>query len=113
MYARVREARRRTGKSQEEFAVLLEVSRGAVAQWEMERGTTPSVKNLAEIARVTGVQFEWIATGRGPKVFGEPMIEESPATYAVPLPPDMKKLMEMARKWSPERLRALLVLLDG
>lgn len=112
MYARVREARRRTGKSQEEFAALLEVSRGAVAQWEMEKGTTPSVKNLSEIARLTGVQFEWIATGRGPKVWGEPMVKEPAATYAVPLSPELTKMVELAKKWNPERLRALLVLLD-
>ncbi|MGN6234978.1 helix-turn-helix transcriptional regulator [Dyella sp.] len=113
MYARVREARGRTKKSQEDFAALLEVSRGAVAQWEMEHGTTPSVKNLAEIAKVTGVAFEWLATGRGPKVFGEPVLREEPARYAVPLSPDLVRVVELAKKWSPEKLRALIVLLES
>ena len=112
MYARVREARQRTGKSQEDFAVLLKVSRGAVAQWEMEKGTSPSVKNLAEIARVTGVQFEWIATGRGAKVFGDPVMREEAASYELPLSQDLKRLVEVARKLSPDKLKAWLKLLD-
>jgi transcriptional regulator with XRE-family HTH domain len=40
------------------------VSRGAVSQWES--GTTePSAANLRSVAVETGVNYEWLATGRG------------------------------------------------
>lgn len=45
--------------------------RSAVAQWENSDGTTPSTEHLAEIAIKTNVQFEWLATGRGPSKIDE------------------------------------------
>jgi len=42
------------------------VRRSAVAQWEREGGTVPSVQHLSKLAIVTQVHFEWLATGRGP-----------------------------------------------
>lgn len=111
MFARIREARRRTGSSQEEFAAKLRVSRGAVAQWEMEHGTSPSVKNLEHIARLSGLAFEWVATGRGPRVFGEPMVNEPTADYRVALAPELIELLDVGRAIGPERVKALLVLL--
>jgi hypothetical protein len=60
----------------------LGVSRGAVAQWEMRKGTVPAVENMAALAVRAGVCFEWLATGRGPMVFGPPRVaEESPPEY--------------------------------
>ena len=111
MHARIREARRRTGVSQEEFAAKLKVSRGAVGQWEMERGTTPSVKNLEQIAKLSGLAFEWVATGRGPMVFGEPMVKEPAADYRVALAPELIELLDIGRAIGAERVKALLVLL--
>ena len=32
---------------------------------ELQVGTLPSAGNLAKIAKITGVSFEWLATGRG------------------------------------------------
>jgi transcriptional regulator with XRE-family HTH domain len=81
LYERCREARRRTGLSQESLALELHVSRGAVAQWEMERGTSPAVDNLIALSRRSGLAFEWLATDRGPRVFGDPRIEEDAAPY--------------------------------
>jgi transcriptional regulator with XRE-family HTH domain len=73
LYERVREARRMTKLSQEALALDLEVSRSAVAQWEMAHGTSPSVENLIALARRSGLAFEYLATGRGTKVFGPPV----------------------------------------
>ena len=74
LYQRVREARKLVDLSQEELAGELEVSRSAVAQWEMTRGTAPSVENLIALARRSGMAFEYLTTGRGPKVQGAPIL---------------------------------------
>lgn len=66
MPVRVRQARRAAKLSQAQLAMHLGVCRSAVAQWERTGGTSPSVDHLARVAIVTGVLFEWLATGRGP-----------------------------------------------
>jgi len=66
MAARVLSARTEASLSQQQLAKELGINRSAVAQWErLERGTKPSIENLAKIADITGVGFEWLATGRG------------------------------------------------
>lgn len=84
LYQRVREARKLTGLSQEELAGELGVSRSAVAQWEMTRGTAPSVENLIALARHSGMTFEYLATGRGPRGHDRPVtaVAEQPAEYS-------------------------------
>lgn len=62
---RVREARNLCSLTQEALASDLGVTRSAVAQWEMEQGTKPSVENLIALARRTGMAFEYLSTGRG------------------------------------------------
>ncbi|GHA68437.1 helix-turn-helix domain-containing protein [Cognatilysobacter bugurensis] len=63
---RVRQARRRMGLSQAALALQVGVARSAVAQWERaRRGTRPCNKNLARLAVVIGVSYEWLSTGRG------------------------------------------------
>jgi len=62
---RIRIARRGVGLSQARLALELGVQRSAVSHWEAQRGK-PSVDNLRRLALRTGVQFEWLATGRGP-----------------------------------------------
>lgn len=109
IYERCREARRRTGLSQEALALDLGVSRGAIAQWEMEEGTTPSVDNLIALARRSGLAFEYLATGRGPKIFGEPYrVEEERAVYAWAETPEDAELAKVVPKLSTQRRRALL-----
>lgn len=63
---RIKQARELTGISRAELARKIGVARSAAAQWEQEDGTSPSVANLAKIAVITDVAFEWLATGRGP-----------------------------------------------
>ena len=63
--ARIRRSRLHADLSQADLAQHVQVSRSAAAQWEIEGGTRPSVDNLARIAVVTRVRFEWLATGRG------------------------------------------------
>ena len=63
---RIRIARQRARLSQEALALNLGVTRSAVANWESADGVLPASARLADIARLTNVSFEWLATGRGP-----------------------------------------------
>ena len=62
---RIRLARRHAGLSQSALAKAVGVQRSAVSHWEAVDGKSPSMANLRRVATVTGVQFEWLATGRG------------------------------------------------
>lgn len=62
---RIRFARRTAGLSQAQLAGAVGVQRSAVSHWEAPHGKNPSVSHLRELALVTGLQFEWMATGRG------------------------------------------------
>ncbi len=62
---RIRLARRHAGLSQAQLAQAVGVQRSAVSHWEATQGKNPSVKHLRALALTTGVQFEWLATGRG------------------------------------------------
>jgi transcriptional regulator with XRE-family HTH domain len=112
MQARIKEARRRVAVSQEEFAARLGVSRGAVAQWEMDDGTSPTVKNLEQIATLSGLAFEWLATGRGPKVFGQPMVREPEAIYHAGLSDEEQQVVSLMRKMKPPKRAALVQLIQ-
>ncbi|MBP7597385.1 MAG: helix-turn-helix transcriptional regulator [Pseudoxanthomonas sp.] len=61
---RVRKARHQAGLSQQVLAERMGVTRGAVANWE-SAVAVPAARRLARIANVTGVSYEWLATGRG------------------------------------------------
>ena len=62
---RIRLARRHAGLSQSGLAKAVGVQRSAVSHWEAVDGKSPSMANLRRVATTTGVQFEWLATGRG------------------------------------------------
>jgi len=62
---RIRLARRHAGLSQAALGAAVGVQRSAVGHWEAAQGKFPSMAHLRELALVTGVQFEWLATGRG------------------------------------------------
>ncbi len=62
---RIRLARRTAGMSQNQLAKAVGVQRSAVSHWEAANGKNPNVSHLREVAQVTGIQFEWLVTGRG------------------------------------------------
>lgn len=65
MADRIRQARLDASLTQARLAESLGVNRSAVAQWERKvGGTQPSISHLIQIAEMTQVAFEWIATGR-------------------------------------------------
>ena len=75
---RIRQSRKDARLSQAALARMIGVDRSAVAQWERNNAVGPTVGHLAQIALGTGVAFEWLATGRGPREPGG-SIEPPPA----------------------------------
>ncbi|MFY2762463.1 helix-turn-helix domain-containing protein [Arenimonas sp. MALMAid1274] len=67
---RIKQSRKDAKLSQAGLAETLGLDRSAVAQWERNTPSSPTVGHLIAIARVTGVAFEWLATGRGPRRIG-------------------------------------------
>ena len=65
LQSRIRIARRLKALTQTELARLVGVQRSAASHWESPAGKSPTASNLCTIAEVTGVAFEWLATGRG------------------------------------------------
>lgn len=66
MTSRIRQARQNAGFSQQELSERIGITRGAVANWESDAGIEPTVEHMIKLAMLTGVSFEWLATGRGP-----------------------------------------------
>jgi transcriptional regulator with XRE-family HTH domain len=56
---KLKEARKKAGLSQEQFAEKLSVSRSAVAKWESDRGM-PDVNNLKVMARLLDVSVDYL-----------------------------------------------------
>jgi transcriptional regulator with XRE-family HTH domain len=83
---RITEARKAARLTQRDLAYEIgsikggTLTAGAVSGWESVRGVVPSVENLAAISVACNVNFEWLATGRGPRDYEEP----GPDEYAVP-----------------------------
>ncbi|WP_394686627.1 helix-turn-helix transcriptional regulator [uncultured Xanthomonas sp.] len=116
LYERVREARKLTGLTQEALALDLGVTRSAVAQWEMAEGTAPALEHLIALARRSGLHFEYLATGRGERVFGEPMAVDAAAIGELPshyqFTDQQLRLLERFDSLSPRQRAGLLDLLD-
>lgn len=104
MSDRIRKARVTAGLSQTQLALETGVCRSAVAQWEREGGTCPSVQNLARIAVVTRVHFEWLATGRGP---GRPAGGADLSPPAPPPQPEQptheEQILSLLRRMPPRK----------
>ena len=92
---RIRLARRTAGLSQAQLALELGVQRSAVSHWEAHRGK-PSMNHLRQLALLTGVQFEWLATGRGTMLMAEQSQADSKAGNVV--------LVELAQQLARQRL---------
>nr|WP_221301482.1 helix-turn-helix domain-containing protein [Pseudoxanthomonas broegbernensis] len=115
MHQRIREARGLTGLSQEALAIDLGVSRSAIAQWEMHPGgTVPAVENLIALARRSGMAFEYLATGRGARIAGEPILNvaEEPSAYRQ-LSEQQRRLLDCFDALGARQRAGLLDLLDS
>ena len=64
MEERIKELRKALGKTQQDFADSLELSRNFIAQ--VETGAkTPSERTLKDICREFKVNYDWLVTGTG------------------------------------------------
>ena len=107
---RIRLARRHAGLSQAALGTLVGVQRSAVGHWEAARGKFPSVAHLREISMVTGVQFEWLATGRGNMGLSADTALDSVAAADAALVEDPLELRLLAAfRAAPTRAKAPLV----
>ena len=106
---RIRIARRAAGLSQGRLAAELGLQRSAVSHWEAERGR-PSMTHLRQLALVTGVHFEWLATGRGAmSPSAEARLDEVVAVDALLVDDAMERRLLAAFRVAPVNARLPLV----
>ena len=106
---RIRIARRSAGLSQAQLALELGVQRSAVSHWEAQRGK-PSVNHLRQLALLTGVQFEWLATGRGPMTpSSDAMLDSIAAVDAVLVDDPQERRLLSAFRDAPAQSRVPLL----
>ena len=107
---RIRLARRHVGLSQAALAKAIGVQRSAVSHWEGTQGKHPSVDHLRELALVTAVQFEWLATGRGKMTLSADTALDSVAAAEGQLIDDPLEMRLIAAfREAPVRARAPMV----
>lgn len=104
-HIRILRARRHVGLTQQQLAERIGVQRSAVAQWERLHGTRPASARLIAVALVTGVNFDWLATGRGS------MLATVDNTFE--LSADEVDILRSLRRLSPPRQAALAGLITA
>lgn len=104
-HIRILRARRHVGLTQQQLAERIGVQRSAVAQWERLHGTRPASARLVAVALVTGVNFDWLATGRGNMLV--------PADSTFELSTDELDFVRSLRRLSPPQQAAVLGLVSA
>lgn len=108
--SRIRLARRHAGLSQMQLAAAVQVQRSAVSHWESAHTRNPSVAHLRAVAMVTGVQFEWLATGRGAMVLcNEVRMDSVPTADALLVEEPIELRLVHAFRNAPPQSRVSLV----
>ena len=106
---RIRLARRAAGMSQSQLALELGVQRSAVSHWEAQRGK-PSMNHMRQLALLTGVQIEWLATGRGPMTpSAEALLDSVAAVDAVLVEDPQERRLLNAFRAAPVQSRLPLL----
>ena len=106
---RVRLARRHANLSQAALASIVGVQRSSVSHWEAAAGKLPSSRHLRDVAMATGVQFEWLATGRGRMGLSRDAADPQPAAEAWVVDDPLEMRMLTAFREVPVLARAPLV----
>lgn len=108
--SRIQAARRLQDMTQTDLARLVGVQRSAVSHWESPLGKNPTVGNLRKIAKVTGVGFEWLATGRGRMTLSsKEALDGMPAALAELIDDDAEIRLVRAFREAPAKARAALL----
>jgi transcriptional regulator with XRE-family HTH domain len=111
MEKRIKEARKALGWSQADLARRMFVTQPSVADWETGR-KAPHTKNLARLAIMLGVSFEWLTTGRG-KMHSTTTLK---AREPVPddwILPEERRLLSTYSQLKPRQRTALLGFLES
>lgn len=107
LYLRIKQAREHSKLTQAMLAILVGVKRSSANQWESAHlRKEPSTGNLIKIAAITGVSFEWLATGRGDMVWQQ-ALKEPDAGYGG-LSSKEKYLLKLFSDLPERRQKALL-----
>ena len=107
---RIRLARRHAGLSQAALGGAIGVQRSAVSHWEATQGKHPSVDHLRQLALVAGVQFEWLATGRGQmNLSADTALDSVAAAQGQLIDDPLEMRLIAAFREAPMRARAPLV----
>lgn len=109
-HQRIRLARRHAAMTQAKFAAAVGVQRSAVSHWESPSGKHPSMAHLRQIALVAGVQFEWLATGRGAMPLSKEMQRDSIVTAKAVLIDEVDEMRMLAAfRATPHVARTALI----
>ena len=111
MEKRIKEARIALGWSQADLARRMFVTQPSVADWESGR-KAPHTKNLARLAMLLGVSFEWLTTGRGEMHTSAKLKAREPATDDWILPEE-RRLLSSYSRLKPRQRTALLGFLES
>lgn len=108
---RIRTARLRAGLTQSDLAQRLGISRTAVVNWESASNRArPSSERLEEICRLTGVTWEWLATGRGRATMSTDIILAADAEFVED--PIERRVLQAYRSCNGTSKQALLALVE-
>jgi transcriptional regulator with XRE-family HTH domain len=107
---RLKAARAEASLTQEALGLAVGVSKQAVSDWENGR-QFPNPQAWPLLRENLPITLDELICGE--ELGRIRKVQEDAARYSAQLTPELTKILEMARKWSPERLRALMVLLDG
>ena len=111
MENRIKEARKAQGWSQADLARRMFVTQPSVAAWELGL-KAPHTKNMARLAIMLGVSFEWLSTGRG-----EMHPSTAPGTRESAtddwILPEERRLLSTYSRLKPQQRTALLGFLES
>lgn len=108
---RIRLSRRHGSLSQATLADLVGVHRSAVSHWESSKPKKPNMGHLLAIAVACGVQFEWLATGRGAMLLSEQTQLDTIAAADIVLVEDEQEL-ELLRAYRETSPQSRMVLVE-
>lgn len=111
MEKRIKEARKALGWSQADLARRMFVTQPSVAAWELGR-KAPHTKNLARLAMLLGVSFEWLTTGRGKMHLSTTPGARKSVTDDWILPEE-RRLLSTYSRLKPQQRTALLGFLES
>ncbi len=102
---RIQHIRKALGLTQIDFASRIDVTRGAVGNWEQNKGITQ--KNLQKIANTFGCSLDWLLSGKGAP-FPESPTGTMPPSAGKKLDKTLYKMAhDMARRFEQTHLGGL------